>query len=673
MKTWASGLIIALTVLLCVNQASAYLYSGNKWNDATLPLVYYINQNGSPDCNGEFTAVQNAAQSWNDVCGSYFVFNYGGTTANQCVAWNGINEISWYETGWNDANIIANSTMFLNTSTNEVTEYDCGFNGVHYTWSTTGEAGKMDVQSIALHEFGHALYLLDVYNPSSANANKVMYGWGSSGSLKTNLGQDDMDGITYLYPENPDERVWIKDAADDFGCVPYAGDPWASTDIRVVPDPPVLGETCYIYVTARNIMPTSQSVTIQAEVHNPDVNLNAGSPYLWANNYINQIIPAAGDTLTEGKREFCFPWFVYANAYDQGHYCIVATVEAYQDWVKNPWPPADNNVACHNVHPVPKLTKGGASYFSFNAGNPTGEAVNMILHLDKSKLPRGWTANLADIPTETPIPLGKNDTLKKITLILVPNAGAADGEYGPLSISSELLREGTGEQIGGGGITPRGVVGEPHDVGTLGLILPTAELDTGTLVVPKARIKNFGSYAENFPAACFIGTVYADTQNVSLSAGEEKQVSFDGWTANVGGGHTVLVRTLLPMDAYPENDAQSGGIGVKGPRGRDTTRTILEPDREIKSFTLASCKPNPFANTIAISYALPYEVMVSLNIYDVTGKLVKTLVAKREPAGDYQLVWDGTSNAGVKTNSGVYLIRFETPTCPTIQKLVLIK
>ncbi len=673
MKIWTSGLLISLAVFLCFNQASAYVYSGYKWNDSNLPLVYYINQNGSPDCSGELTAVQDAAQSWNDVGGSYFAFSYAGTIDHLCIENNGVNEVSWYESGWNDAGIIANSAIFLDLSTNEVIEYDFGFNGVHYTWSTTGEAGKMDVQSIAVHEFGHALYLLDLYNPASANAAKVMYGWGSAGGIKTTLEQDDMDGIAYLYPENPGERVWIKDAEDDFGQVPYAGDPWASTDIRVVPDPPVLGETCYIYVTARNIMPTSQSTTIQAEVHNPDVNLNAGSPYLWANNYINQTIPAAGDTLSESKLELCFPWFVYPNSYDQGHYCIVATVEASGDWVQNPWPPADNNVACHNVHPVPKLTKGGSNYFSFNAGNPTGEAVNMILHLDTSKLPRGWGAHLADIPVDTPIPLGKNDTLKKITLILVPNSGAADGAYGPVSISSQLLREGTGEQIGGGGITPRGVVGEPHDVGTVGLILPSAELDTGTLVVPKARIKNFGSYAETFPAACFIGMVYADTQNVSLAVGEEKQVAFDGWTANVGGGHEVLVRTLHPMDWYPENDVQSGMIGVKGPRTGDTARTILEPDREIKPFTLASCKPNPFANTISISYALPYETMVSLNIYDVTGKLVKTLVAKRETSGDHQLVWDGNSTASLKVGSGVYFIRFETPTYATIQKLVLIK
>ena len=69
----------------------------------------------------------------------------------------------------------------------------------YYTWSSTGEAGKYDVQNIGTHEFGHTLNLGDLYG--SGDTEKAMYGYSSAGETKKRtLHQDDIDGICYIYP-----------------------------------------------------------------------------------------------------------------------------------------------------------------------------------------------------------------------------------------------------------------------------------------------------------------------------------------------------------------------------------------------------------------------------------------------------------------------------------------
>jgi hypothetical protein len=672
-------ILIIAGILFSFSFTFAYLAGGQKWNDGDLPVVYRINVNGTPDCTDEFTAIQSALQTWEDECRSYWDITYSGTTTATAIGVNdGQNVIRWVESATEplyaslgSGVIAANFRIWVGT---RLVDADIAFNGVDFTWGTGGEPTRMDVQTIALHELGHSLRLRDMY--PAVNGPKVMYGYGDAGLIKHSLHQDDRDGIAYIYPTNTNDRVWIQDAPDDFGCVPYSGGYnawWSIDDIRFVPYPPHVGSTCTIYVTGRNMYPTAQAATITVEVHDPDVNLNAGPPFLWSSTQTDQTIKPSGDSLLEGKREFSFSWPVSSSSFDEGHYCVIATVQTAGDIITNPWPPADNDVACHNINISEALSVGKSTYFTFNAGNPTGVPVTMTLHVDRKNQPKGWRSLLEQYPEDQAIPLDKGQTLLPIKLLLAPEQ-AADGEFAEVNISSILERQGTREQIGGGGITARGIVGEPHDVGITGLDLPTDLIDPNTPVNPKATVKNFRTYAEEFPVECTIddGSAYADTQTVKLGDGEEKSVLFKEWSA-VGGGHTVVVRTLHPMDAFPENNAQSGGIGVYGMIDKDTTRSVVEPITPPKAFEFAPCRPNPSGRTVSLSYALPIGTSVSLKVYDVAGNLVKRLVEGYEPAGVRQLVWDGMDTVGKSVHSGVYFIRFETPNYQANQKIILIR
>jgi len=70
-----------------------------------------------------------------------------------------------------------------------------------------------------------------------------------------------------------------------------------------------------------------------------------------------------------------------------------------------------------------------------------------------------------------------------------------------------------------------------------------------------------------------------------------------------------------------------------------------------------STAPNPFRSTTAVRFAIPNASPVSLDVFDVTGRRVTTLVSGNLPAGEHRVEWDGRDRAGNWVASGVYLVR----------------
>jgi FlgD Ig-like domain len=66
--------------------------------------------------------------------------------------------------------------------------------------------------------------------------------------------------------------------------------------------------------------------------------------------------------------------------------------------------------------------------------------------------------------------------------------------------------------------------------------------------------------------------------------------------------------------------------------------------------------PNPFNPSTIISYSLPYEGQVSLDIYNVKGQLVKQLAAGSQLEGYYEVTWNGKDSSGRSVASGEYFV-----------------
>jgi phosphatidylserine/phosphatidylglycerophosphate/cardiolipin synthase-like enzyme len=84
--------------------------------------------------------------------------------------------------------------------------------------------------------------------------------------------------------------------------------------------------------------------------------------------------------------------------------------------------------------------------------------------------------------------------------------------------------------------------------------------------------------------------------------------------------------------------------------------------------------PNPFNPLVNLRYTLPSNGMVSLKIYDIMGRLVRTIVDKKaEIAGFHSVSWDGRDSAGKAAASGVYVVQLESGTFVKTVKAILLK
>ncbi len=87
--------------------------------------------------------------------------------------------------------------------------------------------------------------------------------------------------------------------------------------------------------------------------------------------------------------------------------------------------------------------------------------------------------------------------------------------------------------------------------------------------------------------------------------------------------------------------------------------------------------PNPFKEFIEISYTLPAPSNVEINIYNIQGQLIKSLINKNKPAGQYEVIWDGTNTTGLRVETGYYIsrliIKTKNGTFEKSQKILLAK
>lgn len=92
-----------------------------------------------------------------------------------------------------------------------------------------------------------------------------------------------------------------------------------------------------------------------------------------------------------------------------------------------------------------------------------------------------------------------------------------------------------------------------------------------------------------------------------------------------------------------------------------------------QEYTLSQNYPNPFNPQTRIPYSLPTTCFVTMDVYDINGKLVRNLVAETKPAGSYQAVWNGDNNANEKVASGLYLYLMKTKSFTKSGKMLFLK
>ena len=96
-------------------------------------------------------------------------------------------------------------------------------------------------------------------------------------------------------------------------------------------------------------------------------------------------------------------------------------------------------------------------------------------------------------------------------------------------------------------------------------------------------------------------------------------------------------------------------------------------DTKISSFCLFQNYPNPFNQSTKIEFALAHSGFVTLNIYDLLGRKVRTLVSENLSSGHKSVLWDGKDNSGKEVASGIYFYQMKIGDFSEGKKLVLLK
>jgi YVTN family beta-propeller protein len=154
------------------------------------------------------------------------------------------------------------------------------------------------------------------------------------------------------------------------------------------------------------------------------------------------------------------------------------------------------------------------------------------------------------------------------------------------------------------------------------------------------------------------------------------QASADGATISMA---ITYVDGLID-DGITENDDLARDIAKDINKGKvvragtiplDTPNIMYTGGRG--KFGLAQNCPNPFRDWTIVQFSIPEPVHVWLGVYDVTGRLVRTLVDGQERPGSYRIFWDGSDNRGQQVASGLYFCKFEAGGFTKTRKMIFVR
>jgi hypothetical protein len=156
-----------------------------------------------------------------------------------------------------------------------------------------------------------------------------------------------------------------------------------------------------------------------------------------------------------------------------------------------------------------------------------------------------------------------------------------------------------------------------------------------------------------------------DLTSFTLAAGmrQKLNISFLPSQARVREG---LIRIVSNDPVHDTLDIYVKGFG----EGITSIGKQLEVPKE---YAVYQNYPNPFNPSTTIYYELPFSGQIKLEVYNLLGQRVRTLVNVRQEAGRHRVIWDGNNDSGSPVASGIYIYQFRTGNYSRIFKMILMK
>ena len=153
-----------------------------------------------------------------------------------------------------------------------------------------------------------------------------------------------------------------------------------------------------------------------------------------------------------------------------------------------------------------------------------------------------------------------------------------------------------------------------------------------------------------------------DIKNLLAVVGPDR-ISYSDVVPDLGKNYFYVVTAFdkLHNESNPSNEVSTVSV------------VVAEAGQQILKFELYQNYPNPFNLETTIEFEIPFDSWVSVKIYDILGREIKTLVSGFKSAGRHKVIWDGRDEQGGYISSGVYFCRMTAGSFSKTIKIVLTK
>ncbi len=269
----------------------------------------------------------------------------------------------------------------------------------------------------------------------------------------------------------------------------------------------------------------------------------------------------------------------------------------------------------------------------------------------------GWRfviVDLSEFASDNPRPI-------RLAFHFVSNdAGTAAGWYVDKMMTTWVSSELPGD------VMALDVVVENPDSIFVGRAVPIGVLVRNNTFGPTASFRVINKVID--PNGIVIYTQAYDFSG--LAAGETTTVfTPSSWIPMYPGQYTLTTTIQKPGDPNIANNTATMSITVRSAKGQQSAGSRIPTVNY-----LAPAKPNPFRDRVTVSFGLKQDALVRIQIFDASGRAVRTLVNDRLKAGVHTVSWDARDGAGNRVNGGVYFVRMITDSgFSSTQRMLLLR
>ena len=145
------------------------------------------------------------------------------------------------------------------------------------------------------------------------------------------------------------------------------------------------------------------------------------------------------------------------------------------------------------------------------------------------------------------------------------------------------------------------------------------------------------------------------------------------WTASNSGLANVRTDMLQIRSSDSFVIAATHGRGLFSTTGFAAQASVQEEFLTPEKFVLHQNYPNPFNPTTTIKYELYQSSQVTISVYDMLGRFVKTLVNSTQEPGVKAIQWDATNEQGNRVSAGVYIYKLKAGDFMETKEMILLK